>query len=180
MDDTFRLGGDLPVRRIGLGTNRLQNLAQEEATRLLGHALDLGIDLVDTADVYGDKESETRIGGALPMLARRPVVATKGGMVRTPAGGGADGSPAHLRAALEGSLARLGLPRIDLYYLHRPDPRVPLAESMRALAQLRDEGRIRHVGVCNVDLAQLDEARGVVPIAAVQNRYHLGDRASED
>ncbi|MEA3201400.1 MAG: pyridoxine 4-dehydrogenase [Thermoplasmata archaeon] len=198
MDETFRLGGDLPVRRIGLGTNRLQNLAQPDATRLLTHAADLRVDFVDTADVYGDKESEARVGGALAELARRgrdeaeasstalphlprkPVVATKGGMTRGPAGSGVDGSPKHLRAALEASLARLGVARVDLYYLHKPDPAVPLAESVRALAEMRDEGKIRHVGLCNVTVAQLDEARAIVPIAAVQNRYHLGDRASED
>lgn len=174
--DTFLLGGDLRVRRLGLGTNRLGTLDAERARALLHRAAALGVDLVDTADVYGDGLSEARIGeGAPPGL----VVATKGGMVRTPEGAGADGSPAHLRAALRASLGRLKRERVDLHYLHRPDPKVPLEDSVRALAQMRDEGLVRHLGLCNVDEAQLERALAVAPIAGVQNRYHLGDRASE-
>lgn len=174
---TLRMG-DLTVGRLGLGTNRLQTLSPDDATRLLARAVELGVTMVDTADLYGDHESEKRIGHALRHLAARPVVATKGGMLRHDPG--VDGSRSHLRAALRGSLERLGLARVDLYYLHKPDPRVPVAESVRTLAELRDEGLVRHIGLCNVDLAQLEEARRVAPIAAVQNRYHLGDRGSEE
>ncbi len=162
--------------RLGLGTNRLGTLDAPAARALLSRAAALGMQMVDTADVYGDGLSETRIGEAAPPgLA----IATKGGMVRTPEGAGADGRPEHLRAALRASLARLRRERVDLYYLHRPDPKVPIEESARALAEMRDEGLAGRVGLCNVDAEQLDRALKVAPIAAVQNRYHLGDRASE-
>jgi aryl-alcohol dehydrogenase-like predicted oxidoreductase len=163
--------------RIGLGTNRLQNLDDASAAQLLRRAVELGVAMIDTADVYGGSESERRIGASLPRLPRRPFLATKGGMIRPD---GLDGSPRHLRAALRASLGRLGVERVDLYYLHRPDPRVPVAESVRALAEMRDEGLLAHVGVSNVTLPQLEEACDAAPIAAVQNRYHLGDRASEE
>ncbi len=148
---------------------------------MLRRAVELGATLVDTSDAYGPEVNELQVAEALYPYDGI-VVATKGGLVRGggPGGWPQDGRPEHLRAACEGSLARLRLERIDLYQLHRPDPKVPFADSVGALKELRDEGKIRHVGLSNVSVAQLGEARDIVEIASVQNEYNLGNRESED
>ena len=187
-DLEFRLGGDMPVHRLGFGAMRITGPGvwgppadKPEALRVLKRAVALGVDLIDTADAYGPNVSEELIREALFPYAKRLVVATKGGLTRSgPGVWTRDGRPEHLRAALEGSLARLGVPRIDLYQYHAPDAKVPFAESVRELARLKDEGKIRHLGLCNVTVAQLEVARKIVPIVSVQNRYNLEDRDSED
>jgi pyridoxine 4-dehydrogenase len=143
--------------------------------------LELGITLIDTADSYGPDVSEELIAEALHPYPEGLVIATKGGLLRTgPGQWPPDGRPEHLREACEGSLRRLRVERIDLYQLHRPDPAVPYEESVGALAELRAEGKVRHVGVSNVTVQQLAVAAAVVPVVSVQNRYNLADRASED
>jgi aryl-alcohol dehydrogenase-like predicted oxidoreductase len=186
--DTFRLGGDLPVRRLGFGAMRITGPGvwgppedPGEALRVLRRAVELGVDLVDTADAYGPGVSEELIAEALAPYPPGLVVATKGGLVRGgPGQWSPDGRPAHLRRALEASLKRLRVDRIDLYQLHRPDPRVPLEDSARELGRMQEEGRIRHVGLCNVTVEQLERARSIVPVVSVQNRYNLAERRSED
>jgi pyridoxine 4-dehydrogenase len=157
-----------------------------QARSVLRRAVELGINFIDTADVYGPGDNERLIRDTLAPFPASLVVATKGGVTRTgPAtrdnpGMGVDNSEAHLRSALEGSLRDLGVERIDLYQLHRIDPRVPLEATMGVLARLRDEGKIRHVGLSEVDVEQLVRARTVVPIATVQNEYNLATRRHED
>jgi pyridoxine 4-dehydrogenase len=186
--ETFRIGGELEVNRIGYGAMRLCGPRvtgwpedRENALRVLRRAVELGATLVDTSDAYGPEVNELQVAEALYPYDGI-VVARKGGLVRRGEQGSwpPDGRPEHLRAACEGSLARLRLERIDLYQLHRPDPNVAFAESVGALKELRDEGKIRHVGLSNVSVAQLEEARGIVEIASVQNEYNLGNRESED
>jgi pyridoxine 4-dehydrogenase len=185
---SFRLGGDLAVRRMGFGAMRVTGPGiwgppadPAEARRLLRRAVELGVNLIDTADAYGPEVSERLIREALHPYPPGLVIATKGGLVRPSADRwDRDGRPEHLRRACEASLRRLGLERIDLYQLHAPDPRVPLADSMGELARLRREGKIRHVGVSNVGVAELELARSVVPVVSVQNRYNVGDRRSDD
>ncbi len=184
---TVRLA-DLTVRRMGFGSMRLtgdgvwgppQNRA--EALEVLRTAVhELGVQLVDTADAYGPRVAEELIAEALYPYPEGLVIATKGGLER-PAPGQWDrnGRPAHLRTACEGSLRRLRLERIDVYQLHAPDPDVPLEESLGELVRLRDEGKIRHVAVSNVDVGQLDRALEVAPLVSVQNRYNLLDRESD-
>ncbi len=180
--------GDRRVNRLGFGAMRLtgpdiwgEPADREAAKAVLRRALDLGVNFVDTADSYGPEVSERLIAEALYPYPPDLVIATKGGLVRPrPAAWDADGRPAHLRRAVEGSLRRLRLERIDLYQLHAVDPRVPLEESVGALADLQAEGKIRHIGVSNVSAAELARAQRVAPIVAVQNRYNLTDRASED
>jgi pyridoxine 4-dehydrogenase len=185
---TVRIGGDLEVNRLGFGAMRITGRGilgppedPEEARAVLRRALELGVNLIDTADSYGPEVSENLIAETLHPYPDDLVIATKGGLVRTgPGEWPRDGRPEHLREACEGSLRRLCLDRIDLYQLHRPDPNVPYEESVGALAELQREGKIRHVGVSNVDLQQLETARGVVDVVSVQNRYSLSDRESED
>jgi pyridoxine 4-dehydrogenase len=186
---TFLIGGDLEVRRLGFGAMRLCGPGirgwpedRENALRVLRRAVELGANLVDTADSYGPDVNELQVAQALHPYADGLVIATKGGLLRDerPGGWPADGRPEHLREACEGSLRRLRLERIDLYQLHRPDPKVPLEESVGELARLQEEGKIRHVGLSNVDVEQLERAREIVPIVSVQNRYNLADRHSED
>jgi aryl-alcohol dehydrogenase-like predicted oxidoreductase len=155
---------------------------RENALQVLRRAVELGANLVDTADSYGPEVNELQVAQALHPYADGLVIATKGGLFRDdrPGGWPADGRPEHLREACEGSLRRLRLERIDLYQLHRPDPKVPLEESVGELARLREEGKIRYVGLSNVDLAQLARAQAIVPVFSVQNRYNLADRQSED
>ena len=156
--------------RIGLGTNRLAYTPENVA--FIEEAVGAGLRLIDTAHTYRGGESEMTIGAALSPLPDGVVVATKGGW---------DGAkPETLRAELEESLRRLRVETIPLYYLHRPDPRTPLEESVGALAELQAEGKIRDVGVSNVDLDQLERARKVVAVAAVQNHYSLAERESDD
>jgi aryl-alcohol dehydrogenase-like predicted oxidoreductase len=154
---------------------------REAAKAVLRRAVELGTTLIDTADAYGPDVSETLIAEALHPYRVGLVIATKGGLLRGgPGNWYPNGRPEHLRAALDGSLKRLKLERIDLYQLHRPDPDVPFEESVGALAELRKAGKIRHVGLSNVSVPQLAAARKIVPIVSVQNRYNLSDRASED
>jgi pyridoxine 4-dehydrogenase len=150
------------------------------AVRLLRRAVELGVTFIDTADSYGPGVSEELIAEALAPYRDGLVIATKGGLTRPgPGEWRRDGRPAHLRAACEASLKRLRTDRIDLYQLHSPDPRVPLDDSVGALIQLQREGKIRHVGVSNVDVSELAAARRVATIVSVQNRYNVTDRTSE-
>jgi aryl-alcohol dehydrogenase-like predicted oxidoreductase len=152
-----------------------------EARRVLRRAVELGVNFIDTADSYGPEVSERLIAESLAPYPRGLVIATKGGLLRPSAPQWvADGRPEHLREACEGSLKRLKLARIDLYQLHRIDPRVPLEDSLGELARLRQEGKIRHVGVSNFNVEELARARRVVPVMSVQNRYNLADRGSDD
>ena len=140
--------------------------------------MELGVNLIDTADSYGPEVSENLIAEALHPYPDGLVIATKGGLRRTgPGQWPRDARPERLKECCEGSLRRLRLERIDLYQLHAPDPRVPLEDSLGALKELQDEGKIRHIGVSNVSVEQLERARGVVDVVTVQNRYNLTDRA---
>ncbi len=184
---TLTIGGDLTVHRLGFGAMRITGDGiwgpprnHDEAIRTLKRAVELGVNFIDTADSYGPAVSEELIHEALYPYPQGLVIATKGGLTRTgPGQWPPDGRPEHLRAALEGSLKRLGLERIDLYQFHRPDPKVPYEDSIGALKQLQDQGKIRHIGVSNVTPEQLTLAQRLVTVVSVQNRYNLGDRASE-
>jgi pyridoxine 4-dehydrogenase len=186
--DTFAIGGDLEVHRLGFGAMRITGDGiwgppddPEEARRLLRRVVERGLDLIDTADSYGPEVSENLIAEALHPYPDGLVIATKGGLRRTgPGQWPRDARPERLKECCEASLRRLRLDRIDLYQLHSPDNRVPLEESMGALKELRDEGKIRHVGVSNVSVEELERARAVVEVVTVQNRYNLEDRRSED
>src|SRR4051795_13154525 len=177
---TRRLG-DVDVFPIGLGAMPLSVSGrpdEAQAIRTIHAALDAGITLIDTADAYAAGESEVGHNERLiaKALESRPdgvLVATKGGHTRVGTAWELDGSPQHLRAACEASLRALGTDRIDLYQYHRPDPAVPYAESIGALSELRDEGKIRWIGISNADTDQIDEARAIVEIAAVQNELSL-------
>jgi pyridoxine 4-dehydrogenase len=181
------IGGELTVNRLGFGAMRItgpgvwgQPADRDEAVRVLRRAVELGVDFIDTADSYGPEVSEELIAEALAPYPDGLVIATKGGFLRPgPGEWRPEGHPEHLRAACEGSLARLGIEQIPLYQLHRPDPAVPFEESVGALVALRDEGKIRHIGLSNVDVAQYEGALALTPIASVQNRYNPSDRASE-
>lgn len=185
---TFSLGGDLSVNRVGFGAMRItgegvwgEPANPEEARRVLKRAIELGINLIDTADSYGPEVSERLIGETLYPYPDDLVIATKGGFTRPGPGQWVpDGRPQHLREACEGSLRRLKVERIDLYQLHRIDPRVPAEESLGTLAELREQGKIRHIGLSEVGVEELRQAREIVPIASVQNRYNLIDRNHED
>lgn len=188
MSTTFLLGGDLAVNRFGYGAMRLcaqpGNFGRypdwEAGKQLLRRAVELGINFIDTAHAYGPSVNEELIGEALAPYRADVVIATKGGVEKTaPDKVFADGRPENLRRRCEESLRLLKVERIDLYQLHRPDPQVPLAESIGTLAELRSEGKIRHVGLSNVTIAQIDEARSIVPIVSVQNRYNLSERADD-
>jgi len=185
---TFDLGGDLKVVRMGFGAMRITGEGiwgkpedPEEARTVLRRAIELGINLIDTADSYGPEVSERLIGETLHPYPEGLVIATKGGLTRPgPGRWKPDGRPEHLREACEGSLRRLKVDRIDLYQLHRIDPRVPAEESLGTLAELREEGKIRHVGLSEVRVEEIQQAREIIPIASVQNRYNLTDRNYED
>ena len=164
--------GDVDLTRIGLGTNRLRNTP--ENIEFLREAVAAGINLVDTAHSYTGGESEATIGAALSPVPEGVVVATKGGYAR------GEGRPEVLRGQIEDSLRRLRTDTIALYYLHRVDPETPLEESLGAIAEARDAGKIRHVGLSQVGIEQIERARRVVPIAAVENQYNLVDREYED
>jgi pyridoxine 4-dehydrogenase len=185
---TFTIGGDLHVHRLGYGAMRITGDGiwgpprdHDAAIAVLKRAVELGIDLVDTADSYGPHVSEQLIAEALLPYPDDLVIATKGGLERTgPGQWPRNGRPEHLKAACEGSLKNLRVDRIDLYQLHAPDENVPYAESVGALKQLQDEGKIRHIGVSNVSVAQLAEARSIVEVVTVQNRFNLIDREHQD
>ena len=186
---TFPVAGELEVNRLGFGAMRLSGPGitglpadVENAKAVLRRAVELGVNHIDTADAYGPYANEELIAEALYPYPEDLLIATKGGLVRTGGGGEwpKDGRPEHLREACEGSLRRLRVDRIDVYYLHRPDPEVPYDESVGALKELRDEGKIRHVAVSNVNMERLAIARGIVDIALVQNQYSLTDRRAQE
>jgi aryl-alcohol dehydrogenase-like predicted oxidoreductase len=183
------VGGDLAVNRIGLGTaeftgpNRWGEPTDPRGLRqLLRRALDLGVNMIDTADVYGPRVAERYIYDALYPYPKELVIATKGGQTHDVPGeaNGFDARPEQLRAACEASLKRLHLEQIPLYYLHTPDPNVPFEESMGELARLQKEGKIRHIGVSKVDAAQLAKAQSMVKVAALQNPYNVLARGTDE
>jgi pyridoxine 4-dehydrogenase len=181
------IGGDLTVNRLGFGAMRITGHGiwgpppdRDQAMAALRRAVELGVNFIDTADSYGPEVSESLIAEALYPYPDDLVIATKGGLVRPgPGRWQPDGRPEHLRAACEGSLRRLKLDQIPLYQLHRPDPRVPYADSVGTLVELKDAGKIRHIGVSNVTEDQLREAQRITPVVSVQNRYNVADRSSE-
>ena len=185
---TFDIGGDLPVVRLGFGAMRLTGPGiwgeprdRSEAVRVLRRAVELGVTFIDTADSYGPYISEQLIRDALYPYADDLVIATKAGLVRTgPEQWIPLGRPEYLRQEAEMSLRRLGLERIDLFQLHRIDPLVPLEEQVGAFVELQQEGKVGHIGLSNVSVAQIRAARAVASIVTVQNRYNLADRAAED
>ena len=185
---TFKLGGDLTVNRLGFGAMRITGQGiwgwpadRENALRVLRRAVELGVNLIDTADAYGPDTSELLIAEALHPYPNGLVIATKGGLTRPRPGDWLPNCrPQYLKQALDGSLKRLRLERIDLYQLHAVDSKVPIEESLGALKQMQDAGRIRHIGLSNVDPEEIARARKVVPIVSVQNRYNIEDRQSEN
>ena len=185
---TFKIGGDLEVNRLGFGAMRITGEGnwgwpadRENALKVLRHAVELSVNLIDTADAYGPETSELLIAEALYPYPTGLVIATKGGLTRpAPDQPVLNGRPEHLKQALDRSLKRLRLERIDLYQLHFVDPKVPIEESVGALKQMQDAGKIRHVGLSNVDPNEIARAHKVVPIVSVQNRYNIEDRNSEN
>jgi aryl-alcohol dehydrogenase-like predicted oxidoreductase len=184
---TIDIGGDLTVNRMGYGAMRITGPGiwgdppdREQAKAALRRARELEVNFIDTADSYGPEVSEILIAETLYPYPDDLVIATKGGFLRSgPGRWERDGRPEHLREACEGSLRRLRLEQIPLYQFHTPDPKVPLADSLGALADLKAEGKIRHVGVSNFSPEQVDEAQRIVPVVSVQNRYNVNDRSSE-
>ena len=184
--DTLQLG-DLTVKRLGFGAMRLcgpdvwgEPEDPEAAEAVLRRVVEVGINFIDTADSYGPGVNERQISSALYPYPDDLVIATKGGLVRpSPGQFRTNGRPQYLREACEGSLRRLNVDTIDVYQLHWPDTRVPFEDSVWALAELREEGKIRHVGLSNVGVRELVMALDIVPIVSVQNRYNLADRSSE-
>ncbi len=184
---TIDVGGDLTVNRMGFGAMRITGQgiwgpprSREQAQAVLRQAVDLGVNFIDTADSYGPEVSEALIADTLYPYPDDLVIATKGGLLRpSPGRWEPDGRPEHLREACEGSLRRLKLDQIPLYQLHAPDSKVPYAESIGALVELKNEGKIRHIGVSNVSENQLREAQRLTAVVSVQNRYNLADRSSE-
>jgi pyridoxine 4-dehydrogenase len=184
---TFVLNG-FTVDRMGFGAMRLTGKGiwgepedPKAARAVLRNAIELGVNFIDTADSYGPEVAERLIGETLSPYPEDLVIATKGGLVRPgPSQWESDGRPEHLREACEESLKRLKIEQIDLYQLHRIDPKVPAEEQFGVLAELRDEGKIRLVGLSEVGVEEIEQAREIVPIFTVQNRYNLTDRGSED
>jgi len=185
---SMTLGGDLIVRRMGFGAMRITGEGiwgdppdRARAQAVVRRAVELGVNLIDTADSYGPEVSEKILAEALHPYPPGLVIATKGGLTRSgPGQWHRNGRPEHLRKACEGSLRRLRTERIDIYQLHAIDSAVPMEDSLGELIRLRAEGKIRHIGLSNVSVEQLQRARKLVPIVSVQNRYNLSDRASED
>src|SRR6266496_2167304 len=185
---TFTLGGDLTVNRLGFGAMRVTGEGiwgwppdRGNALKVLRRAVELGVNLIDTADAYGPETSELLIAEALYPYPKGLVIATKGGLTRPGPGEWVpDGRPEHLKQAVDGSLKRLRLERIDVYQLHRIDPKVPMEESLGAIKEMKDAGKIRHVGLSNVEPEEIERARKIVPIVSVQNRYNIEDRKSEN
>jgi pyridoxine 4-dehydrogenase len=184
----FLLGGDFRVTRLGFGSMRLTGEGiwgapadKAEAIRVLRRAVELGIDFIDTADSYGPEVAEELIAEALHPYREGLVIATKGGFDRPgPNKWVENGTPEHLRSACEGSLRRLRVERIDLYQLHRIDPKVPAEDQLGTLKELQAQGKIRHIGLSEVSVKQIQDSRKIVPIVSVQNRYSVADRGSED
>jgi aryl-alcohol dehydrogenase-like predicted oxidoreductase len=185
---TFRLGGDLEIHRLGFGAMRLTGEGiwgepedREEAKRVLRRAVELGVNFIDTADSYGPAVSEVLIGEALAPYKPGVVVATKAGFTRQgPNKWQAVGRPEYLTQQVEMSLRYLKLERLDLWQLHRIDPRVPVEESLGAAKKLQQQGKIHHIGLSEVSVAEIDQARKVVEIVSVQNEYNLTTRKSEE
>jgi pyridoxine 4-dehydrogenase len=184
----FLIGNDLRVTRLGFGAMRItgegiwaEPADRAEAIRVLRRAVELGINFIDTADSYGPNVSEEIIAEALHPYPQGLVIATKGGFMRPgPNKWVENGKPEHLRSACEGSLRRLRLACIDLYQLHRIDPKVPAEDQLGALKDLQAQGKIKHIGLSEVSVRQIEHARTIVPIVSVQNRYSVTDRGSED
>ena len=184
---TITIGGDLTVNRLGFGAMRITGQGiwggppdRERAQAALRRAVELDVNFIDTADSYGPEVSEMLIADTLYPYPDDLVIATKGGLLRPgPGRWESDGRPQHLREACDGSLRRLKLDQIPLYQFHRPDPKVPFAESIGALVELKNQGKIRHIGLSNVSEAQLREAQRLTPVVSVQNRYNISDRSSE-
>jgi aryl-alcohol dehydrogenase-like predicted oxidoreductase len=189
VSENFALGGNMPVHRLGFGAVQLCGNGKDgwgapkdrsNAISVVRRAVELGVNLIDTADSYGPSVSEKIIAEALYPYPPDLVIATKGGLViQGPRHWEPNGRPSHLRQALEGSLRRLRLERIDLYQLHYVDPDVPITESVGVLADMQAEGKIRHIGLSNVDMNQLRQAQSVATVVSVQNRYNLLEQASE-
>jgi aryl-alcohol dehydrogenase-like predicted oxidoreductase len=179
MNPTFLLGGEIEVRRLGFGAMRIVD-DRAEGVRVLRRAVELGVTLVDTADIYGAGVSEELVAEALHPYPENLVITTKGGLGWGLQDRIRDGRPEHLREALDASLRRLRLERVDLYQLHRHDPEVPIEESIGALEAMQQEGKIRLIGVSNFSLEQLRRAQSVTKVASVQNQYNRGLLTSED
>jgi pyridoxine 4-dehydrogenase len=187
-NSTWKLGGDLTVNRLGFGAMRITGEGiwgwppdRNNALRVLRRAVELGVNLIDTADAYGPETSELLIAEALHPYPKGLVIATKGGLTRPGPGEWVpDGRPEHLKQAVEASLKRLRLERIDLYQLHRVDPKVSMEASLGALKEMQDAGKIRHVGLSNVSTDEIERAGKILPIVSVQNRYNIEDRKSEN
>src|SRR5207248_7343832 len=188
MKSTFPIGGDLSVNRLGYGAMRITGEGiwgwppdRENAKKVLRRAVDLGVNLIDTADAYGPETSELLIAEALHPYPAGLVIATKGGHTRPgPDKWVPNGRPEYLTKCVEGSLKRLKLERIDLYQLHRIDRHVPVEESLGALKKMQDAGKIRHVGLSEVTVKEIEQSKKVLPIVSVQNQYNIADRKSED
>jgi aryl-alcohol dehydrogenase-like predicted oxidoreductase len=184
---SIQLGGDFTVNRLGFGAMRLTGKGiwgeptdTEEAKRVLRRAIELGINFIDTADSYGPEVSERLIGEALYPYPDDLVIATKAGLTRPgPGQWEPNGRPEYLRKQVEGSLRRLRVDELDILQFHRPDPKVPLEESVGALVELKNEGKIRHIGLSNINIDELKRAEKLTPIVSVQNRYNVFDRESE-
>src|SRR6266513_888597 len=185
---TWQLGGDLPVNRLGFGAMRITGNGiwgwppdRNNALKVLKRAVELDVNLIDTADAYGPETSELLIAEALHPYAKEVVIATKGGLTRPGPGQWVpNGRPQHLKQAVDGSLKRLRLERFELYQLHTVDSKVPIEESLGALKQMQEAGKSRHVGLSNVEPEEIARARKIVPIVSVQNRYNVEDRTSEN
>src|SRR6266480_5703276 len=185
---TWQLGGDLTVNRLGFGAMRITGNGiwgwppdRNNALKVLKRAVELGVNLIDTADAYGPEVSELLIAEALHPYPKGLVIATKGGLTRPGPGQWVpNGRPEHLKQAVDGSLKRLRLDRIDLYQLHTVDGKVPMEASLGALKEMQDVGKIRHVGLSNVDPEEIERARKVLPIVSVQNQYNIENRKSEN
>ncbi len=184
---TFRLGGDLPVRRLGFGAMRITGEGiwgwppdRGNALKVLRRVVELGVNLIDTADAYGPEVSELLIAEALHPYAKDLVIATKGGLTRPGPGQWVpNGRPEYLKQCVDKSLKRLRLDRIDLYQLHRIDSKVPAEESLGALKEAQQAGKIRHVGLSEVTPEEIERARKVLPIVSIQNQYNIWNRKSE-
>src|SRR5438477_5900199 len=184
----FRLGGNLPVNRLGFGAMRITGEGiwgwpadRANALKVLRRAVELGVNLIDTADAYGPETSELLIAEALHPYPKDLVIATKGGLTRPGPGEWVpNGRPEYLTRCVENSLKRLQLERIDLYQLHRTDPKVPMEESLGALKKMQEAGKIRHVGLSEVSVKEIERAKRVLPIVSIQNRYNIEDRESEE